>query len=70
MHWDEEVYQLYNGEVEGYKDGSVRYHHDVSTRVLTPLQVFRQPVHAQGGLLFHFGLTSKSMDAPRISLLL
>jgi len=45
---------LYNGEVEVFTDGSVRYHHDVATRVLTPPHGIKQPVYAQGGLLFHF----------------
>jgi len=61
--WDQWVQELYENEVEVYTDGSVRYFNSVITRVLTPPKPLRQPVHAQGGILFHFGQHSELHDA-------
>jgi len=60
--WDRWVKELYENEVEVYTDGSVRYFNSVITRVLTPPKPLRQPVHAQGGILIHFGQHSELQD--------
>jgi len=56
--WDQEIYNLYKGEVEVFTDGSMRFNNSVITRVLTPPESLRQPIYAQGGILFHFGSNS------------
>jgi len=62
ISWDQRVYQLYTGEVEDYTDGSLRIYNDVASRVLTPPTSLRQPVYAQGGLVFHFGYAPELQD--------
>jgi hypothetical protein len=56
--WDIGVANLFRGEVEVFTDGSMRFSNSVVSRVLTPPESQRQPVFAQGGILFHFGKSS------------
>ena len=62
VSWDLWVQELPTTKVEVYTDGSVRYFNSVITRVLTPPKPLRQPVYAQGGILFHFGQHSELLD--------
>ena len=45
-------------ELEVFTDGSMQFSNSVASRVLTPPESMRQPVYAQGGILFHFGKSS------------
>ena len=54
--------EMYHGEVEIYTDGSMRYSDSIASAVLHQPKSLRKPIHAQGGLLVHFGKQSSPID--------